>query len=138
VPTPDFDDERDDRSEAYLKQFRPAAIEPLPIERPSRAVRPRFVLIMTGAAAAILLVAVFLSHSRAGRTDKPESVASAVGAERLAATQSMTMRSTNALLTAAPSFEAAVEEMAFPPQPAPLPKDQHSALAVLSEERIKP
>jgi hypothetical protein len=137
VPTPDFDDERDGRFEGYLKKFRPLAIESLPIERPSRVIRRRFVLMMVGAAAAVLLVAALLSHSRAGRTDKQEAVASAVGAERLANTRPLTMRSANALLATAPSFEAAVDEMAFPPQTSPLPKDQHSALAVLSEERIK-
>jgi hypothetical protein len=138
VPTPDFDNERDDLFEAYLKQFRPLAVEPLQIKRPSRALRRRFVLAMVGAVAAISIVAVFFSHSRAGRTDKPEAVSSVVGVERLAKTHSLTVRSANALLAAAPSFEAAVDEMAFPPQTSPLPKDQHSALTVLSEERIKP
>jgi hypothetical protein len=138
VATPDFDDKRDDRFEAYLKRFHPLSIATLPVERPSRTIRRGFVLVTTGAAAVILLVAAIVAHSRAGRTDKLEAVANAVGAERLANTRPLTMRSANLLLAAAPSFEAAVEEMAFPPQTTPLPKDQHSALAVLSEERIKP
>lgn len=137
MPTPDFDDERDNRFEAYLKQFRPVAIDPLPIEKSSRAIRRQFVLMAVATTVAIVAVAL-VSHFGAGRTDKPEAVASGVGAERLANTRPLTIRSANVLLATAPSFEAAIEGMAFPPQTTPLPKDQHSALAVLSEERIKP
>jgi len=138
VPAPDFDDERDGRFKAYLIRFRPLAMVQPPIEMPGRRIRPHFVLAMAAAAAAILLVLTIFAHSRAGHPDRPEAVASAAGAERLAGTQSLTMGSANALLAAAPSLEAAVDEMAFPPRTSPLPKDQHSALAVLSEERIKP
>jgi hypothetical protein len=137
VPTPDFDDERDDLFEAYLKQFRPLAVEPLPVERRGLATR-RFFALAALAAAVVFVIAGFASHSRMGRTDDTHAVASVVGVERLANTHSLTVRSANALLAAAPSFEAAVDEMAFPPQTSPLPKDQHSALTVLSEERIKP
>jgi hypothetical protein len=58
--------------------------------------------------------------------------------EHLANTRSLTMMNANALLAASPSLEAAVDELAFQPQGTPLPKDRHSALAVLSEERMKP
>jgi hypothetical protein len=138
VPTPDLDDERDDRFEAYLKQFHPLAVEPLQVEKSSRATRRSFVLAVLSAAAVILLIAIFAMHSRIGRTDDTKAVASSVDAERLANTQPLTMRSANALLATAPSFEAAIDEMAFPPQTTPLPKDQHSALDVLSKEKIKP
>jgi hypothetical protein len=137
VPTSDFDDERDRQFEGYLKQFHPLAIEPLPIERSRRVIRHRSVLAMVGAAAAILLAAVFL-HFRAGRIDRLEAVAGRGSDERLARSQLLTMSSANALLASTPSFDEAVEEMAFPPQTTPLPRDQYSALAVLSEERIKP
>lgn len=128
----------DERFEVYLKRFRPLAPEPLQIERHGRATRRSFVLAAwAAAAAATLIVAVLALHSRTGRTDSTQAIESAVGTEQLVNAQPLTMRSANALLARAPSFKAAVDEIALPPQATPLSKDKHSALAVLSKEKTK-
>ena len=49
----------------------------------------------------------------------------------------LTIASANALLAQAPSVKAAVDQIAFSSQSTQVPKGQHSALAVLSEEKIK-
>lgn len=134
MPTPDFDDER---FGVYLKQFRPLAPEPLPIEKPGRAARRRFVLVAGFAAAAILVIAVLALHSRTGRPDSTIATESTLSPEHLVNTQPLTIRSANALLATAPSFKAAVDKMAFKSQVIPLPKGKHSALDVLSKEKTK-
>jgi hypothetical protein len=51
--------------------------------------------------------------------------------------QPLTMRDANALLATAPSYKAALDEMAFHHQPSTVPKDKQSGLAVLAKEKIK-
>ena len=138
MPTPDLDDERDERFEVNLRRFRPLAPERLQIERHARATRRSFVLAAWAAsAAAILVVAVLGLQPRTGQTHSAPAVEGAVGTEQLVNTQPLTIRSANALLATAPSFKAAVDEMAVQPSATPLSKDQRSALDVLSKEKTK-
>lgn len=126
----------DQKFETYLKQFRPLAPQPLPVDSGVDVPR-RFVLraAWACAAAAIVAVAVLAFHARPGRIAPP--VESFTIADQLVKPQSLTIRSADALLATAPSFKDAIDEMAFPPKPAPLPADKHSALAELSKEKTK-
>jgi hypothetical protein len=138
VRTHDLDEDRNDRFEAYLKQFRPLAVEPLQMEKPGRATRRRFVLAAWAVAVAVIFIAVALAfHARADRSQAAQVVSVAVRTERIVNTEPLTIRSANALLAAAPSFKAAVDGMAFRRQVAPLPRDKHSALDTLSKEKTK-
>jgi hypothetical protein len=47
------------------------------------------------------------------------------------------MRDANDLLVKAPSYKAVMNELAFPPKSSASSNDKQSALAVLSEEKIK-
>ncbi len=66
-----------------------------------------------------------------------ETTGNVANTERLQDSQPLTMRSANALMAKAPSFKAMVDDMAFRSQTIPLPKGKRSAVAVLSEEKIK-
>jgi hypothetical protein len=131
VPSPDLDDEREDRFEVYLKQFRPLAPEPLPVERIRRVTRRSFALAVLVAVAAVILIAsVLASRPRTG----PENFAAGGG---LTDQQPLTIGSANHLLAHAPSVEAALDRVPFHPPSTPLPKGKQSALAVLSEDNEK-
>jgi hypothetical protein len=126
----------DEKFEAHLKQFRPLAPQPLPIRSTIPSLRRWFVFAAwAAAAAAIVVVALLAFRARPGRI--APSVESSAIADQLAKPQALTIRSANALLATAPSFKDAIDGIAFPPKPAPLPADKHSALAELSKEKIK-
>jgi hypothetical protein len=139
VPTLDFDSERDDRFEAYLRQFRPSAVEPLQVETSGRAARRPIRLAAWGAAAAavILIASVFAMHPHAGRTHSRVDQAELERGKRPAESQPLTIGSANALLTHAPSVKAALDRVPFHPPATQLPKGKRSALAVLSEDNNK-
>jgi hypothetical protein len=126
----------DEKFEARLKQFRPLAPQSLQVEsrvRPSR----RWFLPAAWAAAAVgvVAVAVLTYHARPGRVAAPVERVAIV--DQLVQPQPLTIGTANALLATAPSFKSAIDGMAFPSKPAPLPADKHSALAELSKEKIK-
>lgn len=127
----------DKKFEAHLKQFRPVAPQPLPVDSHVHAPRRWLVLAAWAAIAAtvVVAVAVLTFHTRPSRIAPP--VENTAIADQLAKPQSLTIRSANALLATAPSFKDALDGIAFPPKPAPLPADKHSALAELSKEKIK-
>jgi hypothetical protein len=126
----------DETFEAHLKQFRPLAPQPLPVDSHIRAPRRWFVLVACAAtAAAVVAVAGLAFHARPGRIAPP--VESFAITDQLAKPQSLTIGTANALLARAPSFKDAIDGIAFPTKPAPLPADKHSALAELSKEKIK-
>ncbi|MFZ0956136.1 MAG: hypothetical protein WAN60_07320 [Candidatus Sulfotelmatobacter sp.] len=126
----------DEKFESHLKQFRPLAPQPLPAASRVHAPQRWFVLAAWAAtAAAVVAVAVLTYHARSGRPAPP--VETFTIADQLVKSQSLTIRTANALLATAPSFKDAIDGMAFPPKPAPLPVDRHSALAELSKEKIK-
>jgi len=127
-----------EKFELYLKQFRPLAPQPLPVESRVHAPR-RWLVFATGAAAAaaVVAVAIVAFHPRPGQPSNAPPAESFAIADQLAKPQSLTIRTANALLATAPSFKDALDGLAFPPKPAPLPADKHSALAELSKEKIK-
>jgi hypothetical protein len=129
----------DEQFEKYLKEFRPSAPAALPSEKKSgKSGRPAPRMVaLVAAAAALLGVVVFTFSFRLNHGFSSRDAARADGAEQLRNPQPLTIRSANALLLSAPSFEAAVDEMVLPPQATPLPKDKHSAIAVLSKQRTK-
>jgi hypothetical protein len=130
--------EIDARFEAYLKQFSPLTPTPLPAERHGHASRRSFVLAAWAATAAAILVAgLIVFHSHPGGPQVAPPTESFAGAEQLINTPPLTIRSANALLATAPSFKAAVDEMAFSSKATSLPKDKHSALTELSKEKTK-
>ena len=104
----------------------------------ARLPRRLFVLAAWAAtAAAIVSLAVLAFHARPGQSHIAPPVESFAIADQLAKPRSLTVRTANALLATAPSFKDAIDGMAFPPKPAPLPADKHSALAELSKEKTK-
>jgi hypothetical protein len=126
----------DEKFETHLKQFRPVDPQPLRVERRVHAPQRWFVLAAwAAAAAAVVAVAVLGFHARPGRIAPPVETFAVV--DQPVKPQSLTIRTANALLATAPSFKEAIDQMAFPPKPAPLPADKHSALAELSKEKIK-
>jgi hypothetical protein len=139
VQTPDFDNKSDSRFEAYLRQFRPLAVEPPQIEMPRRATRRSLTLAMWAAAAAVFILialALFL-HPRAGRTLSGVDPGNLADGEQLGESQPPTIGSANALLTHAPSVRDALDRVPFHPPSTQLPKGKQSALAVLSEDKDK-
>ena len=136
MPIPDLDDEKNDRFEAYLNQFRPLAVEPLPLEKPNRSARRQFVFTVWAAtAAAIILAAVVLAmYPRNGRPNSSDGPGNLASVAQHVDTQPRTIGSANALLAHAPSVEAVFDRVPFHPPSTQLPQGKQSALAVLSED----
>jgi hypothetical protein len=133
VQTPD-----DERFEAYLKRFHPLAPEPVPtlnVGHPSR--RSLSLGTWLAAVAAILVIGVIIMHIRSNRVVVSNTASDVAFAERHAPSEPLTMRNANAWLSTAPSFKAAVDDLAFRSQTIPLPQGQQSAVAVLSKEKIR-
>ncbi len=136
----------DERFEAYLKQFRPLVPESLPAVEAGHRARRKFVLgAWAAAAAAIVVLALVMGALRlnigtsrhTNRAPVIETTGNVASTERLQDSQPLTMRSANALMAKAPSLKVMVDDMAFRSQTIPLPKGKRSAVAVLSEEKIK-
>jgi hypothetical protein len=67
----------------------------------------------------------------------PRAARDVAFAERHAPSEPLTMRSANAWLATAPSFKAAIDDLAFRSQASPLPQGKQSAIAVLRKEKIR-
>jgi hypothetical protein len=133
VQTPD-----DEQFEAYLKRFHPIAPEPVPtlsVGHSSRRSPP--LGIWLAAVAAILVIGAVILHVRSSRIVVSNTASDAAVCERHAPSEPLTMRSANAWLATAPSFKAAVDDLAFRSQTSPLPQGKQSAVAVLSKEKIR-
>jgi hypothetical protein len=133
VQTPD-----DEQFEVYLKRFHAIAPEPIPALRVGDASR-RSVSVGTwlAAVAAIFLIGIVVLHIRSNRVVVPNAASDVAIAGGHAPSEPLTMQSANAWLATAPSFKAAVDELAFRSQTSPLPQGKQSAVAVLSKEKIK-
>jgi len=128
----------DEQFEVYLKRFHPIAPEPVPILRVGRASWLSLSLgTRLAAAAAILVIGTGIVHIRSNRVVVPNTAHDIAFAERRAPLEPLTMRSANAWLATAPSFKAAVDDLAFRSQTSPLPQGKQSAVAVLSKEKIR-
>ena len=133
MQTPD-----DEQFEAYLKRFHPIAPEPIPALRVGDASR-RSVSVgaWLAAVAAILLIGMVVLHFRSNRVVVPNTASNVAIAEGHAPSEPLTMRRANTWLATAPSFKAAIDDLAFRSQPSPLPQGKQSAVAVLSKEKIR-
>ena len=133
MQTPD-----DEQFEAYLKRFHPIAPEPVPTLSVGRASRRSPPLgIWLAAVAAILVIGAVIVHVRSSRIVISNTASDAAVSERHAPSEPLTIRSANAWLATAPSFKAAVDDLAFRSQTSPLPQGKQSAVAVLSKEKIR-
>jgi hypothetical protein len=133
VQTPD-----DEQFEDYLRQFHPIAPEPVPTLSVSHSSRRSARLgIWLAAAAAVLVIGAVILHIRSSRIVVSNKASDAAVAERHGPSEPLTMRSANAWLATAPSFKAAVDDLAFRSQTSPLPQGKQSAVAVLSKEKIR-
>ena len=133
MQTPD-----DEQFEAYLKRFHPIAPEPVPTLSVGRASRRSPPLgIWLAAVAAILVIGVVILHVRSSQIVVSNTASDAAVSERHAPSEPLTIRSANAWLATAPSFKAAVDDLAFRSQTSPLPQGKQSAVAVLSKEKIR-
>jgi hypothetical protein len=127
----------DEQFEKYLKQFRPVAPEPLAVQKPIRA-RRRPLLFAAWASVAVILLAVIVSVFLHRPPHRPADVrTSRPGVEELNNPQPLTIAKANALLAEAPSFKAAVDNMAFQSESTSISGGRYSALALLSEEETK-
>ena len=134
------DDEHDDgKFEAYLKRFHPIPPEPVPTLSLSHSRRrsPPLRIWLAATAAIFLLVGAVVFRSRNGRTIVTNTAGNAEVVARHALPEPLTTRSANAWLAKAPSFKAAVDDLAFDSQTSPLPQGKQSAVAVLSKEKIR-
>ena len=133
MQTPD-----DEQFEAYLKRFHPIAPEPIPALSVGHSSRRSLTMgIWLAAVAAILVIGAATLHIRNSRIVVSNTAGDAAVAERHAPSEPLTMRSANAWLATAPSFKAAVDDLAFRSETSPLPQGKQSAVAVLSKEKIR-
>lgn len=133
MQTPD-----DEQFEAYLKRFDPITPEPVPtLSVDHSSLRSPSLGIWLAAVAAILVIGAVILHIRSSRIVVSSTASDAAVAERHAPSEPLTMRSANAWLATAPSFKAAVDDLAFRSQTSPLPQGKQSAVAVLSKEKIR-
>lgn len=128
----------DEQFEKYLKQFRPVMPEPLTVKEQART-RPRPLVIAAWAAVAVAIVVAVMLSLRFYQRPSPAQEAGTGGprVEPLNGPPPLTIASANALLAGAPSFKTAVESVAFRSGAEPLAEGKHSALALLSKEKIK-
>ena len=127
----------EEQFERYLKEFRPVPAESLQVERrPSTARRP-FRLMAWAATCAASIVLVFLLWSHGPGPNQPGASGGLAVAPQPPNTRSLTIGSANALLSHAPSFKEAVDQLSFPPEAVPPSKGKQSALSVLGKENIK-
>jgi hypothetical protein len=133
VHTPD-----DEQFEAYLKRFHPVAPAPVPTLSVGHSSRRSLSLrIWLAAVAGILFIGAVILHSRDNRAVVSRTTGDGALTGRHAPPERLTIRSANAWLATAPSFKAAVDDLAFHSLTSPLPQGQQSAVAVLSKEKIR-
>ena len=128
----------DEQFEKYLKQFRPVTPETVPLKDQVKAMRRPLLFASWAAVGVAIFLAVMVSVFLHRRSHQPEEVRTGgPGAEELKNPQPLTIAKANALLAEAPSFKAAVDNMAFQSESQPISAGRYSALALLSEEETK-
>ena len=134
MPIPD-----DEKFEEYLRQFKPLAADPLPAGRRRPLWQFWLYAVPAAAALAILLVFFITERYRTGLRVSPlaENPGSSAGGGDLVTSEPLTLHAANDLLAHAPSFNAALDNVAFHRQRSKLPQGSLSALAALSKEDIK-
>jgi hypothetical protein len=131
---PDLDDER---FESYLKQFRPLLPDALPVHEIRRIPRRRSALTTWAASGAVAVVILGVASLRTVNHRVGTEPKHSDSVQFRPPTRALTLREANALLATAPSYKAAMNELAFHTKSSVLPKDKKSALAVLGKEKIK-
>lgn len=125
----------DEQFESYLKRFQPIAPKPIKglgvAETPRRWFAPAASIT---ALAATFIVAVILWHTGNNRVAVRSAAHKEMFVDRHALLEPLTTRTADAWLATAPSFQAAVDDLAFRSGTTPIPQGQESALAVLSRE----
>lgn len=132
MPSPD-----DERFESYLRQFRPVAPPALQAEMKVRPRRNWLLAVASLAAAVVLIVVAFSLRTRPHRNSATGGTIGSATTEPLERHEPLTLGSANALLVAAPSFKAAIDEVSFQPPIVPPEHGKTSALAVLSKEKSR-
>lgn len=130
----------DDRLETYMKKFRPLPVAPLALDVPAAPARkPKHlgITVWTLSAAAILALSVYLLRPAAHHAI--ESEGNSMAHARQYSAQPLTLRAANALLVNSSSFADVLASLESDSAAAArIPKDKESALAVLSQEDLKP
>lgn len=127
----------DDEFEAYLKRFQPMIPDPLPALEHTREVRrlPRLAASIA-AVAVIAIVGVLALRVQRPRVVVPVAT-NLESSDMRPPMGPLTQQKTNEWLARAPSFKTAVDQLGFRPETNPIQQGKQSAVAVLSEERIK-
>lgn len=126
----------DDPFERYLKQFRPIVAEPLPVESRPPVRWWRWSLAATAALALIIAAAVVIRvhHKPAG----PALTQGSPAVEQLTIVQPLTLRRADDLLAHAPSYQSAMDGLAFQSERIQVPPGSTSALETLGKENLQP
>jgi hypothetical protein len=129
----------DDQFEKYLKQFQPVAPEPLMAREKVQVKRrrPMFLAAWAAVAAAILIAVVASVLLHKPMQPAKEASTKAPGMEEFGNPPPLTIESANALLASAPSFKAAVDDMAFQQKSKPIAEGRYSMLALFSKEEVR-
>ena len=129
----------DEQFERYLKQFQPVVPEPLMIKAQVKARRPLVVAAWAAVAAILpaLIVSVLLHRPAQPPGSTGEASTKRPGMEEFSNPQPLTIARANALLAKAPSFNAAVDDLAFQPESKPVSEGRYSLVALLSKEETK-
>lgn len=127
----------DDQFEAYLKRFKPVMPDPLPgLERTREVHRLPRLAASIAAVALIAIVGVLALRVQRPRVVVPVAT-NLESSDMRPPTGPLTQQNTNEWLARAPSFKTAVDHLGFRPESNPIEQGKQSAVAVLSEERIK-
>ena len=129
-------DSNDSEFETFLKSYKPVAPIALPKER-SKGYRSFRALLILGTIAAgivILATGIVASHSRARHRGVEHPTPEAASAGERPSSPPLTVGSANGWLGAAPSIEAALDDLAFRSKNTPGSANNKSAIAVLRQE----
>jgi len=129
----------DEKFEIYLRRFDPIAPEPMPAPELSYQSRRslRLGAWLAACAAIASVVGAAILHHRGAQTVGPKTHHEMTFVENRDLLEPLTLRRADTLLSTAPSFKTAIDGLAFPFQSGSIPNSRQSAIAVLSEERIK-
>lgn len=130
--------DNDEQFERYLRRFRPLAPESIKTRKHARDKGRLLVFAAWGAVTAVVVMAgLLILHHPTKPTRPARGIATMTAVKQPANPQPLTIGSANALLAHAPSFNEAVDLVAFQSQATQLPEGAQSALAVLSKEDTK-
>jgi hypothetical protein len=126
----------DDQFERYLRQFRPIAAEPLPVasRRPARL----WLWSLAATAALALIIAAVLAISFRRKPAVPAASERSPAIQQLTIARPLTLSRANDLLAGAPSFEAAMDGLAFQSERIQVAPGRQSALEALGKEDMEP